>query len=73
LTQPDSDEVAWIIQELGEPLAAIVTNAQAGLRSGGASGLDPELVEVLSDMAEDGKRAGELLRRLEALLTGNEP
>ncbi len=57
-----------IIQELSEPLAAIVSNAQAGQRMGGASGVDPELMEVLSDIAEDGKRSGELLRRLDALL-----
>ena len=57
-----------IILELSEPLAAIVSNAQAGQRMGGASGVDPELMEVLSDIAEDGKRSGELLRRLDALL-----
>ncbi len=63
-----SSEVVAIIQELSEPLAAIVSNAQAGQRMGGASGVDPELMEVLSDIAEDGKRSGELLRRLDALL-----
>ena len=61
-------EVVAIIQELSEPLAAIVSNAQAGQRMGGARGVDPELMEVLSDIAEDGKRSGELLRRLETLL-----
>ena len=35
-----------------------------------ANGVDPELLEVLSDIAEDGKRAGELLRRLDALRIG---
>ena len=34
-----------------------------------ASGGDSELMEVLSDIAEDGMRAGELLRRLDAVLT----
>jgi len=39
---------------------------------GGATKVDAELMEVLSDIAEDGKRAGELLRRLDALLTGDD-
>ena len=53
-----------------EPLAAIVSNAQAGQRMAEESGADPELVEVLSDIADDGKRAGKLLGRLDALRTG---
>jgi len=32
------------------------------------SDVDAELIEVLSDIAEDGKRAGEFLRRLNKLL-----
>jgi len=32
------------------------------------TGVDPELIEVLSDIAEDGKRAGGLLGRLDELL-----
>jgi hypothetical protein len=31
-------------------------------------GNNGELIEVLSDIAEDGKRAGELLRRLDQLI-----
>ena len=72
MSQPDPSEVAAIIQELSEPLAAIVSNAQAGQRMGGATGVDAELMDVLSDIAEDGKRAGELLRRLDALLMGGD-
>ncbi len=52
------------LQELSEPLAAIVSNAQAAQRMLTA-GVDSELIEVLSDIAEAGKRAGELLRHLE--------
>ena len=63
----DSREVTTILQELSEPLAAIVSNAQAGQRMLTAGG-DAELTEVLSDIAEDGKRAGDLLRRLNELL-----
>ena len=66
-----SNDVAELIRELSEPLAAIVSNAQAGQRMGRGTG-DSELVEVLSDIARDGKRAGDLLRHLEVLLTGGE-
>ncbi len=56
-----------VLQELSEPLAAIVSNAQAGQRMLPA-GNNAELTEVLSDIANDGKRAGELLRRLDQLI-----
>jgi len=58
-----------LLQELSEPLAAIVSNAQAGQRT--TTEEDAELVKILSDIAEDGKRAGELLRRLNELLEGD--
>ena len=54
-------------KELSEPLAAIVSNAQAGQRMLPAD-VDSELMEVLADIAEDGKRAGELLKRFEKLV-----
>ena len=69
VSNPVSNDVAAIIRELSEPLAAIVSNAQAGQRMGDGP-IDSEVMEVLSDIAKDGKRAGDLLRRLEALLTG---
>ncbi len=69
LSQRDPSEVATTLQELSEPLAAIVSNAQAGQRML-ATGVDAELIEVLSDIAEDGKRAGGLLGRLNDLLEG---
>jgi len=56
-----------LLQELSEPLAAIVSNAQAGQRMLPAD-VDSELMEVLADIAEDGKRAGELLKRLNQLI-----
>ncbi len=70
MSQRDPSEVTTILQELSEPLAAIVSNAQAGQRMLTAE-VDAELIEVLSDIAEDGKRAGELLRRLNELLEGD--
>ncbi len=69
MSQRDPSEVTAILQELSEPLAAIVSNAQAGQRMLTAE-VDAELIEVLSDIAEDGKRAGRLLRRLIELLEG---
>ena len=68
LPKNDPREAASIILRLSEPLAAIVSNAQAGQRIGGAAGVDDELLELLSDITQDGKRAGELIERLEALL-----
>ncbi len=59
-----------ILQELSEPLAAILSNAQAGQRMLTVE-VDTELIEVLSDIAEDGKRAGDLLGRLNELIEGD--
>ena len=69
LSQADPSDLALILRDLSEPLAAIVSNAQAGRRM-----LTPEahgeLIEALSDIAEDGKRAGDLVGRLSELLDG---
>ena len=56
------------MQELSAPLTAIVSNAQAAQRMDGVAGTDSEMLDVLAYIAEDGKRAGELLRSLAALL-----
>jgi len=69
LSQRDPSEVTTLLQELSEPLAAIVSNAQAGERMLPPE-VDPELIELLSDIAGDGKRAGEVLRRLSELIDG---
>ena len=70
LSQRDSSEVTKKLLKLSQPLAAIVTNAQAGQRMLTA-GVNAELINVLSDIAEDGKRAGELLGLLNALIEGD--
>ena len=67
LSQRDPSEMDTLLQELSEPLAAIVSNAQAGQRML-PTDVDSELMEVLADIAEDGKRAGELLKRFEKLI-----
>ncbi len=69
MSQTDPSEVSKILQDLSEPLAAIVSNAQAGERML-PTGVDAELIGILSDIAEDGKRAGELLKRISVLLDG---
>ncbi len=71
MSQRDPTEVTTLLRELREPLAAIVSNAQAGHRML-PTGVDPELIEALSDIAEDGKRAGGLLGRLDELLEDQE-
>jgi len=58
-----------IAHELNQPLAAIVTNAQAADRFLGAT--PPNISEVkgaLEDICEDGKRASDVIRRMRDLL-----
>ena len=60
---------ASIAHELNQPLAAMVSNAQAARRF--LSQESPELDEVqeaLEEIAEDGKRAGKVIRGLRELL-----
>jgi PAS domain S-box-containing protein len=59
-----------IAHEINQPLAAIMANASAALRLTAAHEPDlPELRETLGDIVDDGRRAGQVLRRLRALLT----
>ena len=67
MSQVNRSEVTSILQKLSEPLAAIVSNAQAGQRMLSPEG-QAELIEVLSDIVKDGKRAGDLMGRLNELL-----
>ncbi len=61
---------ASLAHELNQPLAAIVSNAQAGERMMRHPSPDlQEVAEVLRDIAADGKRASEVIRRLRTLLT----
>jgi signal transduction histidine kinase len=61
--------VASIAHELAQPLAAIVTNTQAGRRllETGHRPID-SIGEVLTDIGEDANRAAQVIRRLRALL-----
>lgn len=57
-----------LAHELNQPLAAILTNAQAALL--GMDGPSPdlrEIAEILTDIVEDDHRAAEVIRRLRTL------
>jgi signal transduction histidine kinase len=59
-----------IAHELNQPLTAILSNAQAAQRflaQGKAS--DAEMREILADIVSEDRRAGEIIRRLRALLS----
>jgi two-component system, LuxR family, sensor kinase FixL len=62
-----------VAHELNQPLTAILSNAQAGLRflAHGECDLD-EVRGILADVVEEDKRAGEVLRRLRLLLKRGE-
>ena len=59
---------ASLAHEINQPLAAIVTNAQATTRLLDAgSAMTQDVRAALRDIAADGKRASEIIRRLRAL------
>jgi C4-dicarboxylate-specific signal transduction histidine kinase len=64
---------ASLAHEINQPLAAILSNAQAGTRllAGDEVQLD-EIREILSDIAADDLRAGEVIRRMRTLLRKGE-
>ena len=65
---------ASLAHELNQPLTAILSNAQAGQRVLETAPVDlEELGEILGDIVEDDKRAGEVIRRLRSLLTKSDP
>ena len=60
---------ASLAHELNQPLAAILSNAQAAQRF--LAGPDPDLAEIrgaLGDIISDDRRAGEVIRRMRGLL-----
>lgn len=65
---------ASIAHEVNQPLAAIVTNGEAGQRW--LSRVPPDLDEVggcLAEMVRAGRRAGDVVRRLRKLATKEDP
>lgn len=62
-----------IAHELNQPLAAILSNAQAAQRFLAVDVVDlQELREILKDIVEDDQRAGEIIRRLRNLFKKGE-
>lgn len=62
-----------LAHELNQPLAAILSNAQAALRFLKQNGPEhEEFREILKDIAEEDKRAGAVIQRLRALLKKGE-
>ena len=60
---------ASIAHEINQPIAAVITNANAGLRWLGARQPDlGEIHEALSRIVRDGTRAGEVIDRIRALI-----
>jgi PAS domain S-box-containing protein len=63
-----SEMTASIAHEINQPLSAIITNSQAGLRW--LARADPDLDEVrkvLNRIADDGRRAGEVISSIRAI------
>src|SRR2546422_11123720 len=64
---------ASLAHELNQPLTGILTNAQAARRLLEATPPDlGEVQSILSDIVEDDKRAGEVIRRVRDLLRKDE-
>jgi PAS domain S-box-containing protein len=60
--------------ELNQPLSAIVSNAQAAMRFLTAKEPDTgEVGDALADIADDAKRASDVIRRMRSLLSGGKP
>ncbi|GEN13228.1 His Kinase A (phospho-acceptor) domain-containing protein [Myxococcus fulvus] len=65
---------ASLAHELNQPLAAILSNAQAARRLLSATPAElEELSEALGDIVSDGKRAGEVIHRMRVLIKRGEP
>jgi signal transduction histidine kinase/integral membrane sensor domain MASE1 len=64
---------ASLAHELNQPLAAIMTNAQAARRLLGSDPPDlPQVKAILSDIVNDDRRASDVIQRLRALLRKGE-
>ena len=71
---PTAALTAAIAHELNQPLAAILSNAQAGLRylERGALGAEEMRAAILKSVVRDDKRAADTIRAMRALLRQNE-
>jgi C4-dicarboxylate-specific signal transduction histidine kinase len=65
---------ALIAHEINQPISAVVTNAEAGLRLILAQPIDTEAVRrVLTCILEDGMRTGDIINRTRALIKKSPP
>jgi signal transduction histidine kinase len=65
---------ASIAHEVNQPISAVITNANAGLRWLGARQPDPDEVrQALGRIVRDGTRAGEVISRIRALVKKTPP
>ncbi|MDB5772204.1 MAG: hypothetical protein JWM42_2578 [Burkholderia sp.] len=63
-----------LAHELNQPLTAILSNAQAARRFLAADRIDlQEIRDILEDIVNEDKRAGEVIRRLRALFMKDDP
>jgi two-component system sensor kinase FixL len=64
---------ASLAHELNQPLAAILSNAQAGLRFLQSAKIDlDEIREILQDITQDDQRAGNVIRSLRSMVKREE-
>jgi PAS domain S-box-containing protein len=63
---------ASLAHELLQPITAVVSNAAAGLRSPGLDATS-EMHAVLQDIADSGRRAGDIIQHVRALLRKERP
>lgn len=64
---------ASLAHELNQPLTSILSNARAGLRFIESGTIDiEELKDILNDIAQDDKRAGEIIRSLRSMVKHEE-
>jgi C4-dicarboxylate-specific signal transduction histidine kinase len=65
---------ASLAHELNQPLAAILSNAQAGLRFLASGKNDPDLFrEILQNIVRDDKRAADVIRGLRSMVKKGKP
>jgi signal transduction histidine kinase len=65
---------ASLAHEINQPLAAILSNAQAAQRLlATGDGQVEEIQDILADIAADDQRAGEVIRRMRTLLRKEDP
>src|SRR5690606_14486078 len=60
-------QLGALAHELNQPLTAILANAQAARAALGAAPVE-EQGQILSDIVEDARRAGQVIHRLRSLL-----